>query len=497
MLSTALFDKPPFKNLITNGLVLASDGQKMSKSKKNFPDPSDIINKFGADSIRLYLISSPAVRGDSIKFSEAGVKDIIKDAFLPWYNASKFLFQNIERWEREQNTRFAYKEITACAENNIMDKWLLSSIQSLLKFVKEEMDKYRLYTVLPKLVKFIDTLCNWYVRLNRKRLRGETGPEDSFTALNTLYNVLFIMLRISAPFIPFLTESLYQRMRKYLGESADKLEYASVHYLLVPEVNLGLIDLKMETLVGVMQKVILLGRTIRDRKNLPLRHPLKELVVIVENCEEIEKAIGQVESYIYEELNIKNLKLTREKSEYGIEMKAKPNFPVLALKAKEKMKSLGGLIEKMSDAQVNELRSSGRFVLDSFVLSLEDVKLLPKINAQFSQYETDFDENVCVLLDVAPDQEMEDEGVLRDIVNRVQRLRKEFKIVPEDDIVVYYEAAPAESRLNELLARKKEFVEGNIKKPFRMFDKSLSLSVRPKDFKVCFFAVYFMYFFKI
>ncbi len=228
----------------------------MSKSKKNFPDPSDIINKYGADSVRLYLISSPAVRGDSIKFSEAGVKDIIKDAFLPWYNASKFLFQNIERWEVDSGNKFAYQEITEYTSGNIMDKWLLSSIQSLLKFVKEEMAMYRLYTVLPKLVKFIDTLCNWYVRLNRKRLRGETGHEDSFTALNTLFNVLFIMLRLSAAFIPFLTESLYQRMRKYLGENADKLEYASVHYLLVPEVNQNLIDLETEKLVGVMQKVI-------------------------------------------------------------------------------------------------------------------------------------------------------------------------------------------------------------------------------------------------
>jgi isoleucyl-tRNA synthetase len=256
VLSTALFDKPPFKNLITNGLVLAADGQKMSKSKKNYPDPSDIINKYGADSVRLYLISSPAVRGDSIKFTEAGVKDIIKDAFLPWYNASKFLFQNIERWEIEQQTPFVYKEISAhSAESNVMDKWILSAIQSLLKFVKEEMAMYRLYTVLPKLVKFIDTLCNWYVRLNRNRLRGQTGNEDSYTALNTLFNVLFTMLRLSASFIPFLTESFYQRMRKYLGESADKPEYASIHFLLVPDVNLNLINLETETLVGVMQKV--------------------------------------------------------------------------------------------------------------------------------------------------------------------------------------------------------------------------------------------------
>lgn len=112
VISTALFDKPPFKNLITNGLVLAQDGQKMSKRKKNYPDPSEIINKYGADAVRLYLITSPAVRGDGLKFTEAGVKDIIKDAFLPWINALKFLTQNIERWEVEKADKFVYRYVT-------------------------------------------------------------------------------------------------------------------------------------------------------------------------------------------------------------------------------------------------------------------------------------------------------------------------------------------------------------------------------------------------
>lgn len=483
VLSTALFDKPPFKNLITNGLVLASDGQKMSKSKKNFPDPVNIINKYGADSVRLYLISSPAVRGDAIKFSEAGVKDVIKDAFLPWYNASKFLLQNIESWEKETGKVFTYTEIVEFTQDNIMDKWILSSIQSLLKFVKEEMSQYRLYTVLPKLVKFIDTLCNWYVRFNRKRLRGENGQDEAYTALNTLFNVLFVMLRITASFIPFLSESLYQRLKKYLGENKDKQEYGSIHFLQVPEVNQKLIDLKTEELVGVMQKVILLGRTIRERKNLPLRHPVKELVVILDdNSGEIASAIERIKPYIFEELNIKQFKLTKERSEYGIEIKCKPNFPVLAQKAKDKMKVLGGLIEKMDQLQVQELRTKNQYELEGVILTLDDVKLLPKLNAQFSQFETDFDEDVCVLLDVSPDEEMVNEGVLRDIVNRVQRLRKEYKLVPTDEIVVYYEATG--SKLNALLGKSQEFVETNIKKPFKPYENSLNLSVKPKDFEV-------------
>jgi isoleucyl-tRNA synthetase len=227
----------------------------MSKSKKNFPDPNEVINKYGADAIRLYLITSPAVRGDAVKFSEAGVKDVIKDAFLPWYNACKFLLQNIERWEQEKGAAFTYTEISTYEDSNVMDKWILSSIQSLLKFVRNEMAQYKLYTVLPRLVKFIDTLCNWYVRLNRRRIKGETGADDSYAALNTLFNVLFTMLRLCSAFVPFLTESMYQKIKKYLGENAGKLEYESIHYLLVPEINEGLIDTEIEKLVGVMQKV--------------------------------------------------------------------------------------------------------------------------------------------------------------------------------------------------------------------------------------------------
>ncbi len=367
-----------------------------------------------------------------------------------------------------------------------MDKWLLSSIQSLLKFVREEMVMYRLYTVLPRLVKYIDTLCNWYVRLNRKRLRGETGAEDCYTALNTLYNVLFTMIRLCAAFIPFLTESLYQRMRKYLGKNADKREYSSIHFLLVPEVNENLIDLKTEELVGVMQKVILLGRTIRDRKKLPLRLPQKELVIVVEDNDEIENAFNLVKPYIFEELNVKQLKLTKERSEYGIELKAKTNFPVLAAKAKDKMKLLSASIDKMNDAQVNELRQNGKIVLENFEITSEDVKLLPKINAKFSQYEADFDENVTILLDVTPDQEMLEEGVLRDVVNRIQRLRKEFKLVPTDEIVVYYSCTPTSSKLEALLGRSGKYVESNIKKPFKLFNSSLTVNVKPKYFEVNF-----------
>ncbi len=160
--------------------------------------------------------------------------------------------------------------------------------------------------------------------------------------------------------------------------------------------------------------------------------------MIVEDFAGVSDAIEQVRSYIFEELNVKEFKLTTRRDEYGIQMKAKANFPILAVRAKDKMRSLSGLIEKMSDGDVQTLRDTGRFVLDGFEITLDDVKLLPKCDsAQFSQYEADFEENVIVLLDITPDEAMVHEGVLRDICNRVQRLRKELKLVPTDDIVIH------------------------------------------------------------
>ena len=139
-----MFDKPPFKNLIVNGLVLASDGTKMSKKKKNYPDPLIVVNKYGADALRLYLINSPVVKAESLRFKEDGVKDILKDVFLPWYNAYKFLLQNIDYYNDGDQTKFLWSESTSYGQSdNVMDKWIISFTQSLLLFVKEEMAAYR------------------------------------------------------------------------------------------------------------------------------------------------------------------------------------------------------------------------------------------------------------------------------------------------------------------------------------------------------------------
>eukprot|EP00957_Ditylum_brightwellii_P168684 12839411-Ditylum_brightwellii.AAC.1 len=216
VLSTALFDKPAFKNLIVNGMVLAGDGKKMAKRLKNYPDPILVISKYGADALRMYLINSPVVRAESLKFQEAGVLGVVKEVFLPLYNAFRFFLQNVERWEGRGN-KFVPDIEKVRGTKNPTDIWISAATQGLIKFVHEEMKAYRLYTVMPALVTFVTQLTNWYVRLNRDRLKGLEGEDadaEAETGLQVLYDVLLDVTVIMAPFTPFITEYFYQHLRK-------------------------------------------------------------------------------------------------------------------------------------------------------------------------------------------------------------------------------------------------------------------------------------------
>ena len=224
VISTAVKGVAPFKNLVVNGIVLAEDGSKMSKSKKNYPDPMFIAHQFGADACRLYLCNSPVVRAEPLKFSQDGVRGIVREVFLPWFNAYRFLIQNISRWEKSSGKTFTYdpqlkEKLELSAESNIMDKWIIAANQNLIKFVRNEMDNYRLYNVVRHMLQFLDELTNWYVRLNRSRMKGEEGVQDQFTSLNTLFDVLLNTTIMMSCITPFLAEYIYQNLRN--GISSD------------------------------------------------------------------------------------------------------------------------------------------------------------------------------------------------------------------------------------------------------------------------------------
>ncbi|KAK4015854.1 hypothetical protein OUZ56_030826 [Daphnia magna] len=469
VLSTALFNKPPFKNLIVNGLVLASDGQKMSKKKKNYPDPMLVVNKFGADALRLYLINSPVVRAENLRFKEEGVRDIIKDVFLPWYNAYRFFVQNLERLEREDGIKFVYEEESSNLSTNIMDRWIISYTQSLLLFVHQEMAAYRLYTVVPRLVRFVDYLTNWYVRMNRKRLKGDGGKDDCHHALQTLFSVLFSMIRVMAPFTPFLTELMYRNLRHLVAnQKAGTTE--SVHFLSTPESKKHLIDTKIENAVSRMQVVIELGRVLRDRRTLPIKYPLPEVIVILREQESLDE-LRTMEKYILEELNVRALKLTTDKDSFGVSLRAEPDHRIGA-RLKGQFKAVMAAIKTLTDEQLQKFLADGQLDVLGNVMGPEDLRLFYQFTGDRAvelaqQYETQAEKDVLVLLNVVQDQSMKDEGLAREAINLVQKLRKEAHVTPSDAVTVYYEIVPPTGYVPDVVNTFSAYIEAAIKVPWR------------------------------
>ncbi|XP_070500777.1 isoleucine--tRNA ligase, cytoplasmic [Chironomus tepperi] len=463
VISTALFDKPPFKNLIANGLVLAADGQKMSKRKQNYPDPMLLIDKYGADAIRLYLINSPVVRAENLKFKEEGVRDIIKDVFLPWFNAYRFLFQNIDRLEKEEGIvyKFDLKRHQGDKNDNVMDVWITSFKESLLDFVSREMKAYRLYTVVPRLTKFIDQLTNWYVRMNRRRLKGESGLKDCHFALDTLYDVLVAMVKMMAPFTPFLTEYMFQRLR-ILNDNAGN---GSVHYDMMPQPNMSAINVNIERAVTRMQAVVELGRVMRDRRTVPIKYPLTEVVIIHQTQEYLDD-INSLQEFITSELNVRSIVLSQDKKKYGVTIRAEPDHKLLGIRLKGDAKVVAQKLKELQDNEIQEQLKRGYFEVAGHKLELNEVRIIYQFGGEMAEsgndYEAHSDNDVLVLLNMKPNQELLDEGIAREIINRVQKLKKKAKLIPTDQVIITYEVA-ANSDIHRIAKSHQSFIENVIK----------------------------------
>ncbi|KAJ0976072.1 hypothetical protein J5N97_018037 [Dioscorea zingiberensis] len=437
VLSTALFGKPAFRNLICNGLVLAEDGKKMSKRLKNYPSPMEVIGDYGADALRLYLINSPVVRAEPLRFKKDGVYGVVKDVFLPWYNAYRFLVQNAKRLEVEGFAPFVPIDLaTLQTSSNVLDQWINSATESLVQFVRQEMDAYRLYTVVPYLLKFIDNLTNIYVRFNRKRLKGRTGEEDCRISLSTLYHVLLTTCKAMAPFTPFFTEGLYQNLRK-VSDGAEE----SIHYCSFPSSS-GKREERIEQSVTRMMTVIDLARAIRERHNKPLKTPLKEMVVVHPDTDFLEDITGKLREYVMGELNVKAIIPCNDPLKYA-SLHAEPDFSVLGKRLGKSMGTVAKEVKAMSLADILTFEKSGEVTISGHYLKLNDIKVVRQFkrpaNVTDKEIDAAGDGDVLVVLDLRADESLFEAGVAREVVNRIQKLRKKAGLEPTDIVEVYYE----------------------------------------------------------
>jgi isoleucyl-tRNA synthetase len=311
ILSTALFDQPAFENCVVNGLILAEDGRKMSKSLKNYPDPTGIFEKFGADALRAFLIDSPVLKAEPLRFSEEGVGEVVRTVLLPLWNTYSFFTTYAEA---DGITLADMESAPPPAERGEMDRWILSMLQSLIREVNTQMEGYYLYNVVPAVLGFIDHLTNWYIRRSRRRFwaaRGESGESDAdkLAAFATLYEVLTTFNDVLAPVLPFITEHLYQD----LVARHDPDSVSSVHHRDYPMANLTLIDSDLEYSMGVVREIVRLGRNLRKREGHRVRQPLSTLTVLTRD-DSIAAAVESHIDIIIDELNVKTVATSSDES---------------------------------------------------------------------------------------------------------------------------------------------------------------------------------------
>ncbi|MCF8058809.1 MAG: isoleucine--tRNA ligase [Bacteriovoracaceae bacterium] len=423
ILATALYGKPAFKNVIVNGIVMAEDGKKMSKRLKNYTAPDELMETYGADAMRLYLINSGLVRAEEMRFSDDGVKDMVRRALLPWFNSHKFFttYAKIDNWNNFDHRKDS---------DNITDNWILSNLQTLKKNIASEMEAYRLYNVVPALFTFIEDLTNWYIRLNRTRFWGDGLNDDKCAAYSTLYTCLLEVSQAMAPFAPFLSEHIYQELLDFSDKS---LRPESIHLCDYPVAEETMIRPKLEQAVDRMQQLILLGRQKRTEEKIKVKTPLSRLTVIHQDQELLDE-IKKLEVYIKAELNVKNVEYDTQEDKF-INLYAKPNLPVLGKRFGKRMGQFMKLIKAVSNEQLQVLEEKGELVLDGEKFLPDDFLIFREAKEGTQALSNRF---ISIDLDCQLTDELVDEGLARECINRIQRTRKELGFNVEDRIKVAF-----------------------------------------------------------
>ena len=426
ILSVALFDSVAFKNCITTGMILAEDGRKMSKSLKNYPDPEELLNSYGGDSLRAYLINSPVVRGEPLKFSEEGVQLVTRNVILPLWNSYTF-FSNYAN--ADQITMDELSKADPVEERSLMDQWIISTLQSLIKTVNEKMENYYLYEVVPPLINFIDELTNWYVRSNRKRFWKEKGVDDKdkINAFKTLHEVLLEFSKTMAPVLPFICEEIYQGLVEE--------ENTSIHYENYPVANENLINKDLENEILIAKNIIKASRNIRLKVEIPNKQPLNSLSIITADVE-LQRQIRNVEQLILNELNVKKIIFEENVSEW-IKYDCKPNYQVLGPKLGKKINELKKELNTKSQDDVTDLIEKGFFLFHGEKISVDDLDLqLVAVNEIDNQ---DIVGDYLISLNTNVDNELLEERLSREVVSLVQKKRKDsgYDITDRISTIVY------------------------------------------------------------
>lgn len=424
VLSVALFDKPAFKNVIVNGIILAEDGMKMSKRLKNYPEPLAVVDKFGADAVRLYLMSSPAVMADDLRFSVRGVELMLRQALIPLWNCYVFLATYAKIYD--------YKPTELKNPKADIDQWIVSELHKLVEKVNTSMEAYELQEAVQPLIGFIDQLTDWYIRRSRGRFWEDEATPDRQEAFTTLYTVLMTLCKVMAPFTPFLSDAIYQHLRS----AKDPI---SVHLCKFPEA--GKRNPELEEEMALVQQVVSLGHSLRKENKLKVRQPLSRAHLICSD-EKTLSALKRQQDLVADELNVKVIEFHSDESRF-VKLKAKPNFRVLGKKVGKLMNATQAEVQKLPLQSLKKLLAGNTVEItvegEKIVLTPEDVAVEREVNPGVIAESKD---DLTVALDTHLNDDLILEGIARELVNKINSMRREMDFAVTDRIDVKIQTAP-------------------------------------------------------
>ena len=421
-ISTLIFNKAPYKNVIVLGHVQDENGQKMSKSKGNAVDPFEALEKFGADAIRWYFYTNSAPWLPN-RFHDKAVTEGQRKFMGTLWNTYAFyvLYANIDEFDP---TKYSLEN----CKLTVMDKWLLSKLNSMVKAVDENLNNYRIPEAARALQEFVDDMSNWYVRRGRERYWVQGLPEDKIAAYMTLYTALVTTAKAAAPMIPFMTESIYQN----LVRSVDKSAPESIHLCAFPTVDEKAIDKELEDKMDKVLEIVVLGRAARNGSSLKNRQPLATMYV---------KLDGELDSFytdiIRDELNIKNVSFTDKVDDF-VTYQFKPQLKTVGPKFGKQLNEIRTALSELDGtAAKKELDKNGRLVLSlpSGEVTLETEDLLIEAKQKDGFY-TVSDRGITVAIDTTLTKELIEEGFVRELISKIQTMRKEAGFNVTDHIKV-------------------------------------------------------------
>lgn len=423
------FDSVAFKNVVSNGLVLDKNGNKMSKRLGNAVDPFEILDTYGADATRWYMITNTQP-WENLKFDKAGIDEVRRKFFGTLYNTYSFfaLYANIDG--------FAYSETDIeNAKRPEIDRWILSELNTLIEFCDKSYGEYEPTRAGRAIADFVDAyLSNWYVRLCRRRFWKGEYSEDKISAYQTLYTCLETLARLAAPIAPFFCERLFTD----LNEVSGRHKVSSVHASDFPKSNPAFIDKDLEERMQMAQKICSLVLSLRKKNNLKVRQPLSKIMIPAKNAHQ-QSQIEAVKDLILSEVNIKNIDFLSKENNVLVKS-IKANFKTLGPKFGAKMKAIAAGISAFSQEDIAKIETDGRYVLDingeKIEISLSDVEI---ITQDIPGWVVANEDDLTVALDTTITDALRKEGISRELVNRIQNIRKEQGFDVTDNIIVEIE----------------------------------------------------------